>query len=213
MAMFGPHTIQEKKHHLELTEMLVNYHDSGAYKRDVDRVGQKALDYLDTLPSDKPEQAIVLDLDETSWFNNWPAFINPETKGDPGKDAAWNEWVAKACAPAIPTSLELVTLARKKDIEVFFITGRYETAKADTEKNLVNAGYQGWKDLYLYPKSADSDRSLVFPEAATYKTAVRWQITRSGYEIVLNMGDQESDITGGFASKTFKLPNPFYTVI
>jgi hypothetical protein len=30
--------------------------------------------------------------------------------------------------------------------------------------------------------------------------------------IVLNMGDQESDLMGGYAQRTFKLPNPFYYI-
>ena len=33
-----------------------------------------------------------------------------------------------------------------------------------------------------------------------------------GYLIILNVGDQESDLTGGFADRTFKLPNPFYFI-
>jgi len=84
---------------------------------------------------------------------------------------------------------------------------------ADTKKNLAYAGYKDWKELVLYPVAESTDRQLVFPEAATFKTAVRWSIICRGYRIVLNMGDQLSDITGGFADKTFKLPNPFYTVI
>ncbi len=212
MAMYGPHTMQLEKHHLELTETLVKYHDSGAYNRDVETVGQQALEYLDALPSGVENRAIVLDLDETSWFNNWPKLINPELDGP----KAWAQWIKEAAAPAIPTTLELVKLALKKGIDVFFITGRYESMTEDTARNLTNAGYSGWKDLYLYPdppKTPGGHRELVFPEAATFKTAIRWNITRAGHTIVLNMGDQQSDITGGFCEKTFKLPNPFYTVI
>jgi len=29
---------------------------------------------------------------------------------------------------------------------------------------------------------------------------------------VVNMGDQESDLTGGHADRAFKLPNPFYFI-
>jgi hypothetical protein len=29
---------------------------------------------------------------------------------------------------------------------------------------------------------------------------------------VLNMGDQLSDLEGGYAERTFKLPNPFYWI-
>ena len=31
-----------------------------------------------------------------------------------------------------------------------------------------------------------------------------------GYDIVANFGDQFSDLNGGFADKTFKMPNPNY---
>ncbi len=31
-----------------------------------------------------------------------------------------------------------------------------------------------------------------------------------GYDIVANFGDQFSDLNGGFADRTFKMPNPMY---
>jgi hypothetical protein len=43
-----------------------------------------------------------------------------------------------------------------------------------------------------------------------YKSGVRAHIESLGYEIVGNFGDQFSDLEGGFADKTFKLPNPNY---
>ena len=43
-----------------------------------------------------------------------------------------------------------------------------------------------------------------------YKSATRAHIESLGYEIVANFGDQFSDLEGGFADKTFKLPNPTY---
>ena len=33
-----------------------------------------------------------------------------------------------------------------------------------------------------------------------------------GYRIIANVGDQESDLTGGGADRSFKLPNPFYFI-
>ena len=33
-----------------------------------------------------------------------------------------------------------------------------------------------------------------------------------GYTIVANIGDQPSDLDGGFAERTFLLPNPFYRI-
>ena len=31
-----------------------------------------------------------------------------------------------------------------------------------------------------------------------------------GYDIVANFGDQFSDLNGGFADSTYKIPNPMY---
>jgi len=43
-----------------------------------------------------------------------------------------------------------------------------------------------------------------------YKSGTRAYIESQGYEIVANFGDQWSDLLGGFADKTFKMPNPNY---
>jgi predicted secreted acid phosphatase len=43
-----------------------------------------------------------------------------------------------------------------------------------------------------------------------YKSGTRAYIESQGYEIVGNFGDQFSDLLGGFADKTFKMPNPNY---
>jgi hypothetical protein len=34
----------------------------------------------------------------------------------------------------------------------------------------------------------------------------------AGYAIIATVGDQESDLGGGFAECTFKVPNPFYFI-
>jgi predicted secreted acid phosphatase len=43
-----------------------------------------------------------------------------------------------------------------------------------------------------------------------YKSGTRAYIESQGYDIVGNFGDQFSDLNGGFADKTFKMPNPNY---
>ena len=43
-----------------------------------------------------------------------------------------------------------------------------------------------------------------------YKSGVRAHLEDLGWDIVGNFGDQFSDLTGGFADKTFKMPNPNY---
>lgn len=57
---------------------------------------------------------------------------------------------------------------------------------------------------------------VVLPEGKTFKSAVdfkapeRKKIQDAGYTILFTMGDQQSDLDGGFAERTFKLPNPVY---
>ena len=36
------------------------------------------------------------------------------------------------------------------------------------------------------------------------------RLEAEGYTIIGNIGDQLSDLEGGHAERTFKLPNPFY---
>ena len=43
-----------------------------------------------------------------------------------------------------------------------------------------------------------------------YKSGTRAYIESQGYDIVGNFGDQFSDLEGGYADKTFKMPNPNY---
>jgi hypothetical protein len=43
-----------------------------------------------------------------------------------------------------------------------------------------------------------------------YKSGTRAYIESKGYKIVADIGDQFSDLLGGFAQRTFKMPNPNY---
>ena len=43
-----------------------------------------------------------------------------------------------------------------------------------------------------------------------YKSGTRAYIESLGYTIVANFGDQISDLEGGYATRTFKMPNPNY---
>jgi predicted secreted acid phosphatase len=43
-----------------------------------------------------------------------------------------------------------------------------------------------------------------------YKSGTRAYIESQGYDVVADVGDQFSDLLGGFADKTFKMPNPNY---
>jgi len=55
-----------------------------------------------------------------------------------------------------------------------------------------------------------STRGAHFASAVDFKAPERRKIAERGYTIVLSLGDQESDLKGGYAERTFKLPNPVY---
>ncbi len=90
-------------------------------------------------------------------------------------------------------------------ISVFFVTGRPERTRASAEADLRSAGYENWAGLIMKPDDYDGTN-------VAFKSGARKKLTRMGYMIILNLGDQLSDLEGGFAERKFLLPNPFYTV-
>jgi predicted secreted acid phosphatase len=99
--------------------------------------------------------------------------------------------------------LALARRARELGVAVFFISGRPASLHEATESNLREQGYE-WTGLILLPDDSQ------FASAADFKAPQRRKITEQEYTIILNVGDQESDLKGGYAERTFKLPNPVY---
>jgi predicted secreted acid phosphatase len=178
----------------------------------------------------KGQKAIVLDVDDTTlatWnyeiFSNW-AF-------NPGTNATF---VLGQLFPAVPGMVQMVNDAAAEGYAIFFLTGRPATQEGATLGNLtadgtgVDAGYpapttlsNGEDGLFTKPAVADypdylktacADEIAAGKTCTTvhYKSATRAHIESLGYEIVGNFGDQFSDLEGGHADRTFKLPNPNY---
>ena len=121
-------------------------------------------------------------------------------------DSNW--YVSLRCGTAIAGTLRLFREAEKDKVAVFFITGRPEGQRADTEGNLKAVGYDRWEGLYLRPEGHPKTQAVT-----EYKSGDRSQIVSKGYRIVLNVGDQVSDPLGNpEADHSVKLPNPFYLI-
>jgi acid phosphatase len=194
----------------KLKTRLLAYHDCtrslGCYVPDMNRQSDLAIAYLDrrtirTKPGEK--LALVLDIDETS-LSNW----DEEKQDDFGYIAKdWNEWVEQKKAPAIQGTLRLYNDALKHGVAVFFITGRGIAQKAATAENLKTAGYHDWSGLALRGTHPSTQTTT------EYKSAERKKIVDAGYRIILNVGDQISDLNGpAQAELSVKLPNPFYYI-
>ena len=147
-------------------------------------------------PPAKP--AIVLDIDETS-LSNYSGLVAS------GFSSAGTVVPAAAgTGTAIAPTLALYRDAREHGVAVFFITGRPSAISTITADNLTSVGYtQGWDDLEFKPSDQGTE---------AFKAGARAAIEAKGYDIVLDLGDQESDLDGGHADRDFKLPNPFYFI-
>lgn len=193
----------------QIKQNLLAYHESGGYNRDVTKIINKAQHFLgkeiqNNQRSDKPKRlAIVLDIDETSLSNYESLKKNDLCSGEKQLD----EEMSATNDPAIKPTLGFYRFAIENKVTVFFITGRPEKYRKTTIKNLHKAGYKKWSKLFLRPQ--DYHKSSAIP----FKSGKRKYIQSLGYTIVVNVGDQWSDLKGGYALKTFKLPNPFYYVI
>jgi predicted secreted acid phosphatase len=189
------------------------YHDSGAYQRGLQVVADQAASWIKARAASAQRPALVLDIDETA-LSNWE-IIQRDDFGRPIAGRAnlasagpwgWAEWDQLGRDPAIEPTLEVFRVARAANVTVFFITGRPESQRAATERNLRTVGFGDYARLFMVPNGAH------FASAVDFKTPVRIQIERLGYTIIANMGDQPSDLLGGHAEKKFLLPDPFYRV-
>jgi len=196
---------------------LRHYVQSGDYGRDIAAVVGEAEAYLSARVAKTDAQsqgklAIVLDIDDTAlstWANlsaNDFGLIKSGPCDLPRGPCGWPAWQALGEAPAIEPTLALWQQARRLGLAVFFISGRGEKYREATARNLRSSGYADWDSLILRAPRTH-DRS-----AADFKAPARRELVQQGYVIVLNMGDQESDLAGGYAERTFKLPNPFYLI-
>ena len=181
-------------------------------------------------------KAIVLDVDDTTlatWnyelYSNWD--YNPTTN---------TNFVMGDLFPAVPGMVGLVTEAQAEGYQVIYITGRPTSQEAATVGNLtgvglsagalgqpgIDAGYpdlvnlsNGQDPLFTKPDLTDPSYPQYLKDACgvgvkcstiQYKSATRAYIESLGYDIVADFGDQYSDLVGGYADRTFKLPNPSY---
>lgn len=155
--------------------------------------------------------AIVLDVDDTSLLT-----YNYELEVGFNYTPASNQaYLDNKNMPAVFGMDTVANWAADHGITVFWITGRPEAQRADTVRNLTAVGYQASADTdHLYLKnSANPPAYLSCGSKCTtieYKSGTRAHIESLGYDIVANFGDQYSDLSGGYADKSFKLPNPMY---
>ena len=202
------HECKTVKHCYEVTSGLpqfsktrliyVKYLYHGGWTKDQEKVTREAADYLmSQVKNTNQKLAIVTNLDET--LLEYPYLLDYEPN-----TALIKTHQMQGGFRAIKPSVELLNLAKKYHVDVFILTGRSPDEEAATIKNLNQAGIAGWAGIYFKPANIEN--------ISEFKTNIRKQIVDKGYKIVLNLGDQYSDLCGGYSEMNFKLPNPFYYV-
>ncbi|MBI2792286.1 MAG: acid phosphatase [Gammaproteobacteria bacterium] len=190
----------------EQQTQLKNYYESGQYFNEIERKLIDAKEYLDRQLQEERQTriALVLDVDETALSN----FRHLERLHFTQNSIALTGAIMLANAEPILPVLNLYQYAISKDVAVFFISSRPNTPEfmITTANNLKSAGFLQWEELILKPLQDDDISTEEF------KTNTRKRITTLGYDIVLNIGDQEADLQGGYAQVRLKLPNPFYEI-
>ncbi|WP_086765930.1 HAD family acid phosphatase [Streptomyces bobili] len=156
--------------------------DYTTWQADCLTVMNQALPYLkQRIAAVKPgeKQALVLDIDNTTLETDF-GFSYPQ--------------------PANKPVLDVAKYAQERGVSLFFVTARPGIISGVTDYNLK---YVGYKVSGLYVRGLFD----LFKDVAAYKTAQRVNIESKGYTIIGNIGNSATDLSGGHAEKTFKLPD------
>ncbi|MEV6023335.1 HAD family acid phosphatase [Streptomyces sp. NPDC052036] len=186
-------------------------HTEASAKRYIDKAARKAHRH-----GEKP--AVVFDIDDTLLLS-----LDYEKKTNyTYNSATWAAYVGKADRPAVPGTPELVRYAESKGVEVFYNSGLTEAQRSAAVDNLKKVGADINLDAaHMFLKDAANPPAYLKDCAAPgswkcttvqYKSGTRRHIESLGYDIIANFGDQYSDLDGGHADRTYKLPNPTYFV-
>jgi HAD superfamily, subfamily IIIB (Acid phosphatase) len=196
----------------KLKKQLRAYAANG-YDQDVKLVLDDALAYVMRRADKVQHPAVVLDIDETS-LSNLKSLLGSDfgnirsicSKVPFTCELA--ERIVLARAKPIEPAVKFVDALQEKHIAVFFISGRRESERSTTIRSLHRAGFDDWADLRMRPDD-DKSKSVV-----PFKSGERAKIEsgKKPYIILATIGDQQSDLEGGHAECTIKVPNPFYFI-
>lgn len=130
--------------------------------------------------------AVVLDLDETV-LDNSPYTAWQILNDRPYTPETWDDWVNLAEAEEVPGASDFLRFADSLGVRLMYISNRDTSQLAPTIANMESLGLPQLTPDHFMLKSNTSD-----------KTARREAVRESGYEIVMLVGDNLGDFTGGY---------------
>lgn len=159
----------------------------------------QATRHLDRQLAKHPKKpTVVLDIDETT-MSNWGCFDAVDF--DLGALATC---IVENRSAAFPAAKTFIKHARARKVRIAFITGAPQIVCASRRKNLRAQGITVPFTLVCRP--ADDHRDTLVP----FKSGERKKLEKAGATILVNVGDQKSDLAGGAARTKVLLPNPIY---
>lgn len=180
---------------------VIKYHESGEYEKELSQIVKNGINEFENLHAGK-KSAVIFDIDETALSN-----YEYSKEYDFGYVSdLWDKWIEEAKAPAIKGVKYLYDFLVSDGFKIIFLTGRKDYQYNATYRNLINAGYTKF-DTIIVRKPTEYEET-----AADYKSKKRTELVQQGYDIVGDIGDQISDLTGPYTGIKVKIPNYQYLI-
>ncbi|MCX7880816.1 MAG: hypothetical protein N2517_09180 [Ignavibacteria bacterium] len=180
---------------------IKEYFLTGQYDLEMDSIIIDAIRQVKNLKIEN-NSAFVFDIDETalSSFEYQMQYDFGFIRNE------WDKWVEKANAPAIKQVKRFYDTLVSFGVKIIFLTGRPEKQRTPTINNLKKAGYVIFDTLIC---RNINEQGLT---AREYKSRKRKELSEKGYKIIGTIGDQWSDLDGGYTILKIKLPNYMYKI-
>jgi predicted secreted acid phosphatase len=183
---------------------VIDYYESNNHEKEVANILNQAKQIIDSI-NDLENKAIVLDIDETS-LNHYLPFSKVGFPQDENHEI-WTTLISSNMGKPIKATFEFYKYCLEKALKIFFISARLAKYREVTKLALKSAGYKTFDDVLVFPESVGEYHSDYFKN---FKVKRRAYIESLGYKILMSIGDQSSDLIGGYAEHTFQLPNYMY---
>jgi len=183
---------------------VISFYETSSHEDTVAKILQQAREIIDSQDS-LNASAIVLDIDETS-LNHYIPIRDAEFPQDQNH-IIWDKLLSRTVGTPIKATLEFYKYCLDKGLKVFFISARLVEYLDATKQALISAGFDDFQDVYVFPEYVTQYDSEFFK---SFKADRRAYIESLGYKVLISIGDQSSDLTGGHTRYTFQLPNYLY---
>ena len=192
--------VHELENNLQVKRLPIPKFDLSDYKKILEKQFESILMYFKTTEFN-PNDIVIFDIDEVVLCNLMYHNIDIQEFENDNRFTRENGLI-----PLVSQCQELFDFIHGHSIKYSFITGRREYIRDITIENLELFNLDGYTNLYL----CDND---YVGDIAAYKTLKRKEIEENGFKIVVNIGDQISDTSGGYSGVPFLIFNPYYQTV